>query len=130
MARLPVRLRGLATIAAVGLALACSSIPGAVAQLPTFDAWLEGIKRDAAAAGISETTIETALAGIAPIERVLELDRKQPEFTRTFWAYLDRAVSAQRIERGRRMLAKHRALLERVRGKYGVQPRNLVAFLG
>ncbi|MEE8454071.1 MAG: lytic murein transglycosylase [Limibaculum sp.] len=130
MARLPIRLRGLATMAVAGLALAGSSIPGAVAQPTAFEAWLEGVKRDAATAGISETTIETALAGIAPIERVLELDRKQPEFTQTFWAYLDRAVSAQRIERGRRMLAKHRALLERVRGKYNVQPRYLVAFWG
>lgn len=135
MTRLPVRLRGLATIAVAGLVLVCSSIqgavaPGAMAQPAAFDAWLEGVKRDAAAAGISETTIETALAGIAPIERVLELDRRQPEFTRTFWAYLDRAVSAQRIERGRRMLAEHRALLERVRGKYNVQPRYLIAFWG
>ncbi|MEE9210309.1 MAG: lytic murein transglycosylase, partial [Kiloniellales bacterium] len=71
-----------------------------------------------------------ALTGLAPIERVLELDRRQPEFTRTFWAYLDRAVTAQRIERGRELLAQHRGLLEQVRRRYNVQPRYLVAFWG
>ncbi|MEE8499346.1 MAG: lytic murein transglycosylase, partial [Kiloniellales bacterium] len=130
MERLRVRLRGLATIVVVGFGLAALSPPGSVAQPLAFDAWLEGVRREAAAAGISETTIEAALTGLAPIERVLELDRRQPEFTRTFWAYLDRAVTAQRIERGRGLLAQHRGLLERVRRRYNVQPRYLVAFWG
>ena len=130
MERLRVRLRGLATIVVVGFGLAALSPPGSVAQPLAFDAWLEGVRREAAAAGISETTIEAALTGLAPIERVLELDRRQPEFTRTFWAYLDRAVTAQRIERGRGLLAQHRGLLEQVRRRYNVQPRYLVAFWG
>ena len=130
MAGLPVRLRGLLTAAVLGPALALSLTASAAAQPPAFDAWLESVKRDAAAAGISEPTIEAALAGVRPIERVLELDRRQPEFTSTFWAYLDRSVTPARIERGRRLLTQHRDLLERVRGEYNVQPRYLVAFWG
>lgn len=95
-----------------------------------FERWLKELREEAQAQGISETTLERALADVAPIERVIELDRSQPEFTRTFWSYMDRAVSADRVERGRSLLAEHRDLLEEVRAQYGVQPRFLVAFWG
>src|SRR5258708_24987212 len=36
--------------------------------------------------------------------RSVQLDRSQPEFTRTPWQYLDSAVSAQRIAQGRAKL--------------------------
>lgn len=114
---------------AAGLAFALCAAPGARAA-SDFPAWLDAFKREALAAGISGATVETALAGVEPIERVLELDRKQPEFTQTFWAYLDKRVTDQRIERGRQLLAEHAALFDRVRDRYGVQPRFLVAFWG
>lgn len=100
----------------------------ASAQQTDFAGWLDGLKREARTAGISQATIETALAGVVPIERVIELDRRQPEFTQTFWAYLDKRVTAERIERGRSLLARHRKLLDAVYARYNVQPRFLVAF--
>ena len=114
---------------AVVLALCSGLAPEAArAQEQSFADWLDGVKREARAAKISESTIETALAGIAPIPRVIELDRRQPEFTQTFWTYLGKRVTPGRVARGRRMLAQHRGLLERVQARYGVQPRFLVAF--
>ena len=95
-----------------------------------FEAWLEGLKREARAAGISQATLETALAGLEPLERVIELDRRQPEFTQTFWTYLDKRVTPKRIERARSLLRTHKDLLERVQAVYGVQPRFLVSFWG
>lgn len=131
--RSPNRLLTLAVTAAAALALTlvlALAPPAASAQTTSFETWLEGVKRDAAAAGISQATIEAALSGLSPIERVLELDQRQPEFTRTFWSYLNRAVTAGRIERGRELLARHRELLQRVQRRYNVQPRYLVAFWG
>jgi membrane-bound lytic murein transglycosylase B len=61
---------------------------------------------------------------------VIELDRKQPEFTRTFGAYLSGAVSERRVRDGQAMLAQHRTLLNQIAAKYGVQPHYLVAFWG
>ncbi len=114
---------------AVVLALCSGLAPEAArAQEQSFADWLDGVKREARAARISESTIETALAGIAPIPRIIELDRRQPEFTQTFWAYLGKRVTPERIARGRRMLVQHRGLLDRVQARYGVQPRFLVAF--
>ncbi|MEE8563443.1 MAG: lytic murein transglycosylase, partial [Alphaproteobacteria bacterium] len=101
------RFRNLATLVAALVFLFLAPAIGARAQDTAFDAWLDGVRREAAAAGISQATIAAALTGLAPIERVLELDRRQPEFTRTFWSYLDRAVTRDRIERGQALVAKH-----------------------
>ena len=128
IARMPFRTRILAVLAA---ALAFLLLAPAVgAQDADFESWLNGVRHDAKAAGISQVTIEAALTGLSPIERVLELDRRQPEFTRTFWSYLDRAVTPKRIEQGRALLTEHGALLGRVQRRYNVQPGYLVAFWG
>lgn len=103
------------------------------AEMPTeipFGPWLEELKAEAGARGVRKATIETALAGVQPIPRVLELDRRQPEFTLTLWSYLSRAISAERVAKGRAMLEKHKTLLDKVSVKFGVQPRFLVAFWG
>lgn len=95
-----------------------------------FRAWLEDVRTEARGQGISQATLEAALRDVAPIQRVIELDRRQPEFTRTFWDYLERRVTPGRVARGRELLAKHRGLLKGMRERYGVQPRFLVAFWG
>ena len=130
MPRLTIRSRSIAALAAALAFLFVAPVFGARAQDAAFDAWLDGVRRDAAAAGISQGTIDAALTGRAPIERVLELDRRQPEFTRTFWSYLERAVTPGRVERGRALMAEHGELLRRIRQRYNVQPSYLVAFWG
>lgn len=106
--------------------------PSATTAAPDdgFRSWLEEVRRDARAQGISEDTLERALADVAPIDRVIELDRSQPEFTRTFWTYMDRAVPDSRVTRARALMDEHRDMLEDIGGRYGVQPRILVAFWG
>ncbi len=100
----------------------------AVGEPAAFQDWVGELRREALSKGVSAATFDRAFADIAPIERVIELDRRQPEFTQTFWQYLDKRVTPERIERGRAELAKHRTLLETVSRRYGVQPRFLVSF--
>lgn len=95
-----------------------------------FTDWLTALRIEALAKGISTQTFDHAMAGVKPIDRVIELDRRQPEFTQTFWRYLDIRVSRERIDRGRLLLEKHHALLNEIYARYGVQPRFLVAFWG
>ena len=95
-----------------------------------FSGWLEGLRQEARTKGISEATLHEALDDLQPIPRVIELDRKQPEFTQTFWHYLDTRVTEDRIERGRMLREIHAELLEDIAREYGVQPRFLVAFWG
>jgi len=102
--------------------------PGAAGKL--FADWLADLRTEAAGKGIKPEILSAALDGITPIPRVIELDRKQPEFTLTFRQYLDRVVPAARVEKGRQKLAENRSLLDVVARKYGVQARFIVAFWG
>jgi membrane-bound lytic murein transglycosylase B len=95
-----------------------------------FSSWLEELRQEARTVGISESTLHEALDNLDPIPRVIELDRRQPEFTQTFWRYLDSRVTEKRIERGRTLLKKHKGLFDTIERRYGVQPRFLVAFWG
>jgi len=119
---------------AVGLAAVASVVVIAIgeahAQSQSFSQWLDEFRRDALEQGIREATLAAALDGIQPIPRVIELDRRQPEFTLTFQQYMDLVVPPTRVEKGRRKLAENRALLEKIGGEYGVQPHVLVALWG
>lgn len=75
----------------------------------------------------------TAIAAMKKVEfipRVIELDRRQPEFTLTLDEYLRRVVNASRVAKGRRLLAENRTLLRQIGDKYKVQPRFIVALWG
>ena len=95
-----------------------------------FTTWLTEFRTEARQKGIGEDILDQAFAGVEPIERVIELDRRQPEGTITFNQYLDRVISDARVAQGRRMLNENRELLERVAAKFGVQPRFVVALWG
>ena len=103
---------------------------GAKAIAEEFNTWLDTLKIEARSKGISQSTIESSLSGIKPIPRVIELDRKQPEFTLTFKEYLRRVVSDRRIRIGKAKLVEHEKLLAEISIKYGVQPRYIVALWG
>ncbi|WP_018076695.1 lytic murein transglycosylase [Thiobacillus denitrificans] len=95
-----------------------------------FDSWLAAFRQDAGAQGISAATLDAALNGIAPLERVVELDRRQPEFLQTFADYLERRVTANQVARGQALLQEHAALFDAVERQYGVSRTVLVAFWG
>lgn len=99
-------------------------------EAASFQAWLRDLAAEAEAMGVRRQTLDGALAGIEPIPRVLELDRRQPEFTMTLERYLGNAISDARVAEGRRLLAQHRDEIERISARFGVQPRFLVALWG
>ena len=103
---------------------------GPVAIKPGFDAWVAQLRTDALARGISRATVDAALAGLTPIPRVLELDRRQSEFTQTFWRYLDGTVTAKRVADGQALMRTYAGLLKKIEREYGVPGRFLVAFWG
>lgn len=117
---------------ALGLSvIVCLTAPATAQQTDAgFDRWLDALKQEALSKGIRAQTVETALSGVKPIERVLEKDRSQREFTLTFTRYVRSSVTDTRVNRARRLLEEHRDLLQRIEAKYGVQPRFLVSFWG
>ena len=103
----------------------------AAAGSADFDLWLDGVRMEAQAAGISESTIHSALATVQqPLPRVLELDRKQPESTQTLAAYLASRVSPNRVANGRSMLGAYPTWLGKAEAQYQVPRRVLVALWG
>jgi len=95
-----------------------------------FARWITGFRAAARAAGISETTLHVAFDGVRYLPRVVELDRAQPEFTRTVWDYLDSAVSPQRAALGRDKLLQLRSEADAAAARYGVPPSIVVAIWG
>ena len=96
----------------------------------SFDACAAGLGERAAKAGVEPALIDEVMASLAPVERVIELDRKQPEFVQTFADYANARVTETRVKRGRELLEQHGAFLDEVLRRYGVPPRYLVAFWG
>jgi len=96
-----------------------------------FAAWKENFRKEALAAGISQKTLDAALADIEePLPVVISLDRRQPEFVQTLADYVATRASPRRVAEGRRMLGTYPTWLGRVEGKYGVQQRFIVALWG
>jgi membrane-bound lytic murein transglycosylase B len=95
-----------------------------------FYSFLSEIRRDAAAQGIRIPTIERALRHAEFLSHVIELDRKQPERQLTFSEYLEKVVTAERLEGARQHLAENRVLLDGIWRRYNVEPRFIVALWG
>jgi membrane-bound lytic murein transglycosylase B len=100
------------------------------ATASSFQNFLAGVSAEARRGGVSQATLRRAFASIRPNDRVLELDRKQPEFTLGWEQYRDGRVSSQRVERGRQAFAENRALLESIAERFQVSPRVIVAVWG
>lgn len=103
----------------------------AAAQNGNFPpAWIKALRAEALKRGIRAATLDAALRDIKPIPRVIELDRRQPEGTMTFAAYLQRVVPPSRVRRGRNLLVQHKALLDEVSARHGVPASVIVALWG
>lgn len=96
----------------------------------SFDSWLVDLRAEAKSRGISDNVLDAALGDAKPIKRVIELDRKQPEFTMTFAQYLNKIVSDRRVQKAREKLREHDKILTEISKKYGVQKRFIVTFWG
>lgn len=111
-------------------ALAVAACPGIGLAAAGFPEWLQDFRAEAAKAGISRATLDRAFDGVKPLERVIELDRRQPESQMSFAEYRRKVVSDTRIRRGRELRRQHAAALARVRDRYGVPPEIVVALWG
>jgi len=120
----------LAAVAAGMMGLWLGIAPAGAEPPQDFATWLDGVKADARAQGISQNTLDAALGGVQPIDRVLDLDRKQPEFTLTFEQYLSHVLTTARLRRGHAMMAQNMTLLSAVSAKYGVPKQVIAAMWG
>jgi len=95
-----------------------------------FRACLARLWPAAARRGVSRATFETYTAALTPDLRIMDLLDSQPEFTKSFWDYLDVLVTPERIAKGRELLAKYRATFDAVERAYGVDRHIIAAIWG
>ncbi|MEW6322321.1 MAG: lytic murein transglycosylase [Acidobacteriota bacterium] len=118
------------TVSAVGLQAPAAVTEAPPAERPSFDVWLQTLRADAVAAGISEATLAAALADLVPLPVAVERDRAQPEAVLTVDRYIERRLTRAFVRTAAGMARTHRRLLDRVGEAYGVQPRFIVAIWG
>jgi membrane-bound lytic murein transglycosylase B len=102
----------------------------AVAEEAQFAECLQKLQTLASEEGIAQSVLDDSLASATYEQRVIDADRRQPEFTETLANYLNRRITPERIERGQALMRQHRRLLQRIASEHGVQPQYLLAFWG
>lgn len=95
-----------------------------------FAGFLDSVAAEARARGVSEAVLRAALSGLQPNQKVLALDRSQPEFTQTWSHYRDTRLSATRISNGQGLYVEDRSLLAAIRTQYGVDPGVIMGIWG
>jgi len=125
-----VRLLISVTCAALAAALAVGSGFAADCQHGDFATWLDQFKKEAAAQGISQRTIDTALNGVAFDQVIIDHDHSQSVFQQSFEQFSGRMVSRDRLRKGENMLKRYASILDRIEERYGVPGPVLVAIWG
>jgi lytic murein transglycosylase len=117
---------------AVILAALAISIPAQAARCGgDFNTFVAAMSQEAAAAGISQSVISQAFAGVTQDAAVLAFDRRQRgTFNKTFEQYVSTRVGPGRINTGKAMLLRHASLLSRIQQRFGVPPEIVVAIWG
>jgi membrane-bound lytic murein transglycosylase B len=96
----------------------------------SFTTFLAELWPDAARAGITRTTFDTAFAGLTPDPAVIAAMRRAPEYGKPFAAYLGSLVSPARIAAGMRKSAQWAVTLRAVQDKFGVDQNIVVSIWG
>ncbi|KAB0268921.1 lytic murein transglycosylase [Microvirga brassicacearum] len=117
-----------------GIGIVCVSLVIGLAATPSqaqdgqqadFRAFVQNLWPAAKARGVSRATFDDAFRGVEPDAKIIALTRKQSEFVRPIWDYINGAISAQRLDRGRKMVGEWSHTLAAVERTYGV-PKEVV----
>ena len=95
-----------------------------------FQIWKSDLKKEAITLGVKNDTFDKVFSTVRIIDKVIELDRRQPERKITFQEYLNKALSFKRIKLGREKYINYKKELDAVSKKYNVQGRFIVAIWG
>jgi lytic murein transglycosylase len=100
------------------------------AAAANFRSCLAALWPQAERRGVSRAVFDAQTASLTPDLRIMDLLDSQPEFTKSFWDYLDILVNDDRIANGRAILAQHKATFDAVEKAYGVDRHFIAAIWG
>lgn len=119
-----------AAIAVVGTLTGLADAAPRCRNTGSFEAWLAAFKRDAAAQGISQQAIATALNGVTFDPAIIRRDSGQGVFQQSFQQFASRMAGDGRYQNGLIKLKQNAALLSRIEQSFGVPPPVVVALWG
>jgi len=97
---------------------------------PEYDAWLDGFRDRARAAGLTEDTLRRGLRGAGFLPGVVDRDRNQTEFRRSTEDYLSIVASDEDVRLGRGRFQRVRPVLDDIEARFGVPPQIAAAIWG
>ena len=115
--------------------MASASGTDAEGQEAGFRSYLAQVRQRALSEGVTPATLDRVLPSISYNDRVVRLDRQQPEGASNapvpnFAPYKARHVDAARINRGRAKYSELRPLLKRIEDETGVPEEIMIAIYG
>jgi len=123
----------LAVLAATMGLLAATPALADACKAPTdpagFPAWLDGIRTEAGAAGISARGL-SALDGLTWDQETISHDRGQKVFKQTFEEFSGRMVNDYRIKKGGKLIKQYAADFAKIEEQYGVPAPVITAIWG
>lgn len=118
--------RGLSALA-LAAALSVAAVAPSLANSADF---VRGLWPQAEARGVSRAAFESAFSGYNYIPKVMELTKKQPEFSQTVQQYIDKRVTAGQAQKGQAMRVEWNQTLTGSEQRWGVQPEIVLAIWG
>ena len=96
----------------------------------SFHGWIENLRAEAIASGISQRTLDRVLSSVELDHDVIKYDRKQPEKRIDLAQYQKRVLTESTIARGRELYREHYSQLAHASRVYGVEPEYIMALWG
>ena len=93
-----------------------------------FGPWFEDFKRQAVAEGIKAQTIQSAIGGMTPEQKVINSDRRQSFFSQTFLEFYGKLATQNRLQNARAYVQKYKPTFDRAEKEYGVPGSVITAF--
>lgn len=115
------------------LALALAGALTLTSSLPSLGNSADFVRSlwpQAEARGVSRSAFEAAFAGYSYIPKIMELTRKQPEFSQTVQQYLDKRVTNAQAQKGQAMRGEWAQTLAGAEQRWGVQAEVVLAIWG
>jgi membrane-bound lytic murein transglycosylase B len=95
-----------------------------------FQGFLTGVRAEGLRSGIAPSTLDRALSGLQPNQKVLDHYNHQPEFTLSWAQYRALVVTDQRAINGKAAVRQNAAIIQAVQDRYGVGTGVVVGIWG
>ncbi len=95
-----------------------------------FNKWLDEFKLKAIDQGISSNTVEGILGKAIFLPKVIQYDRKQPEFYEDTNTYISKRSNNKKVKNGKSIYTDNRIIINEVEDKFNVEKELLLALMG